>query len=74
MAPPRPARPIGAAGGDDPHDPPAERVPEIGWGDWKLLRNRDETVADDRGVHHLELEPYGYRWYRVGGLTSARPG
>jgi hypothetical protein len=49
-------------------------VPEIGWGDCKLLRNRDETVADDRGVHHLELEPYGYRWYRVGGLTSARPG
>jgi maltose alpha-D-glucosyltransferase / alpha-amylase len=38
------------------------------------LIDEDEAVADDRGVHHLELEPYGYRWYRVGGLTSARPG
>jgi maltose alpha-D-glucosyltransferase / alpha-amylase len=38
------------------------------------LIDPDETVADDRGDHHLELEPYGYRWYRVGGLTSARPG
>jgi maltose alpha-D-glucosyltransferase / alpha-amylase len=38
------------------------------------LIDQDEAVADDRGVHHLELEPYGYRWYRVGGLTSARPG
>jgi maltose alpha-D-glucosyltransferase/alpha-amylase len=27
----------------------------------------DEAVADDGGVHHLELEPYAYRWYRVGG-------
>jgi maltose alpha-D-glucosyltransferase/alpha-amylase len=26
-----------------------------------------EAVADDRGVHHLELEPYAYRWYRVAG-------
>jgi maltose alpha-D-glucosyltransferase / alpha-amylase len=98
-----------------------KECPEIGWGDWKLVRtnrpevlavlyewrntrllcvhnlaqapcqvrlkldvergrllanliDRDEAVADGRGVHHLELEPYGYRWYRVGGLTSARPG
>jgi maltose alpha-D-glucosyltransferase / alpha-amylase len=26
----------------------------------------DEAIADDRGVHHLELEPYAYRWHRVG--------
>jgi maltose alpha-D-glucosyltransferase/alpha-amylase len=32
----------------------------------------EEARADDRGVHHLELEPYAYRWYRVGGLRSAR--
>jgi len=31
----------------------------------------DEAIADGRGVHHLELEAYGYRWYRVGGLGSA---
>ncbi len=92
-----------------------KECPEIGWGDWKIVRtnrpqvlamlyqwrntrllcvhnlaqapcevrlkidadrgnrlssliDQDEAVADPRGVHHLELEPYGYRWYRVGGL------
>jgi len=95
-----------------------KECPEIGWGDWKLVRtnrpevlamlyqwrntrlfcvhnlahtpcevrlkldvdegkrlanliDQDEAIADDRGVHHLELEPYGYRWYRVGGLRYA---
>jgi maltose alpha-D-glucosyltransferase/alpha-amylase len=24
--------------------------------------------ADGHGRHHITLEPYGYRWYRVGGL------
>ena len=95
-----------------------KECPEIGWGDWELVRTnrpevlamlyhwrntrllcvhnlghapcevrlslaveqgnrlanlieQDEAIADDRGVHHLELEPYGYRWYRVGGLRYA---
>jgi maltose alpha-D-glucosyltransferase / alpha-amylase len=95
-----------------------KECPEIGWGDWKVVRtnrhevlailywwrntrllcvhnlaqapcevrlkidaergnrlanliDQDEAVADARGVHHLELEPYGYRWYRVGGLGYA---
>jgi maltose alpha-D-glucosyltransferase/alpha-amylase len=95
-----------------------KECPEIGWGDWKVIRtNRpevlamlyewrntrllcvhnlahapcavrlkldvdrgdrladliaeDEAIADERGVHHLELQPYGYRWYRVGGLRYA---
>lgn len=26
------------------------------------------SEADARGVHRIVLEPYGYRWYRVGGL------
>ncbi|UFZ02349.1 alpha-amylase family protein [Bradyrhizobium ontarionense] len=37
----------------------------------KLLINllaEDHSQADDRGCHTLVLEPYGYRWYRVGGL------
>ncbi|MGJ4968922.1 MULTISPECIES: alpha-amylase family protein [unclassified Bradyrhizobium] len=37
----------------------------------KLLINllsEDHSQADDRGRHTLVLEPYGYRWYRVGGL------
>jgi maltose alpha-D-glucosyltransferase/alpha-amylase len=25
--------------------------------------------ADRRGRHHIVLEPYGYHWYRLGGLT-----
>ncbi|MFL5289226.1 MAG: trehalose synthase, partial [Rhodopila sp.] len=32
------------------------------------LLSEDHSHADDTGVHHIRLEPYGYRWYRVGGL------
>ncbi|HET9625369.1 MAG TPA: alpha-amylase family protein [Kofleriaceae bacterium] len=28
----------------------------------------DHSNADARGRHKIILEPYGYRWYRVGGL------
>jgi maltose alpha-D-glucosyltransferase/alpha-amylase len=28
----------------------------------------DHSHADDRGVHVVVMEPYGYRWFRVGGL------
>jgi maltose alpha-D-glucosyltransferase/alpha-amylase len=44
---------------------------EIGAGRGERLADlidQDEAIADSGGVHHLELEPYGYRWYRVGGL------
>jgi maltose alpha-D-glucosyltransferase/alpha-amylase len=37
----------------------------------KLLVNllaEDHSHADARGRHTLVLEPYGYRWYRIGGL------
>jgi len=37
----------------------------------KLLVNlltEDHSQANERGKHTLVLEPYGYRWYRVGGL------
>jgi maltose alpha-D-glucosyltransferase/alpha-amylase len=37
----------------------------------KLLVNlltEDHSRADERGRHDVLLEPYGYRWYRVGGL------
>jgi len=27
--------------------------------------------ADPRGYHHVALEPYGYRWFRLGGPTEA---
>jgi maltose alpha-D-glucosyltransferase/alpha-amylase len=28
----------------------------------------DHSHADARGRHHIILEPFGYRWFRVGGL------
>jgi maltose alpha-D-glucosyltransferase/alpha-amylase len=37
----------------------------------KLLINllsEDHSHADDSGRHRIIIEPYGYRWYRVGGL------
>jgi maltose alpha-D-glucosyltransferase / alpha-amylase len=94
-----------------------KEVPEIGWGDFNVLRTRDPRIlairydwrnnsvlfvhnfdskprevtfesgipgdsgrllvnlltedhsrADSHGKHHLLMEAYGYRWYRVGGL------
>ena len=31
----------------------------------------DESVADRNSAHELVIEPYGYRWYRVGGFDYA---
>jgi maltose alpha-D-glucosyltransferase/alpha-amylase len=28
----------------------------------------DHSNADEKGKHCVLLDPYGYRWYRVGGL------
>jgi maltose alpha-D-glucosyltransferase / alpha-amylase len=32
------------------------------------LLAENHSCADDAGVHHILLERYGYRWFRVGGL------
>jgi maltose alpha-D-glucosyltransferase/alpha-amylase len=32
------------------------------------LLSEDHSRVDKKGKHRLLLEPYGYRWYRVGGL------
>jgi maltose alpha-D-glucosyltransferase / alpha-amylase len=32
------------------------------------LLSEDHSQAADNGKHHVLLEAYGYRWYRVGGL------
>ena len=32
------------------------------------LLSDDHSESDARGRHSILLEPYGYRWYRVGGL------
>ena len=35
-----------------------------------LLATHD-SQADGRGRHRIELEPYGYRWFRSGGIDHA---
>lgn len=32
------------------------------------LLTQDHSQADARGVHSIVMEPYGYHWYRAGGL------
>jgi maltose alpha-D-glucosyltransferase/alpha-amylase len=32
------------------------------------LLSEDHSMPDGRGRHRILLEPYGYRWFRVGGL------
>jgi maltose alpha-D-glucosyltransferase/alpha-amylase len=47
------------------------RLPAKCRGDKNLLVNLlsgDNSEADRGGRHCVVLEPYGYRWYRVGGL------
>ncbi len=33
------------------------------------ILSTDHSVADESGTHRILLEPYGYRWYRAGGLN-----
>jgi maltose alpha-D-glucosyltransferase/alpha-amylase len=33
----------------------------------------NDSLADDAGRHHIELEAYGYRWFRAGGLDRNVP-
>ena len=32
------------------------------------LLSENHSRADEAGYHRILLEPYGYRWFRVGGL------
>jgi maltose alpha-D-glucosyltransferase/alpha-amylase len=32
------------------------------------LLTQDHSYANGRGVHTIVMEPYGYHWYRAGGL------
>lgn len=44
---------------------------KVGGGAGRSLTNllsEASSEADARGRHHIVLEPYGYRWYRAGGL------
>jgi maltose alpha-D-glucosyltransferase/alpha-amylase len=33
------------------------------------LLHKDESDAAETGIHHISVEAYGYRWYRVGDLN-----
>ncbi|MEW5928897.1 MAG: alpha-amylase family protein [Gemmatimonadota bacterium] len=35
------------------------------------LLAEEESLADDKGVHGLVVDAFGYNWYRVGGLNYA---
>jgi maltose alpha-D-glucosyltransferase / alpha-amylase len=37
------------------------------------LLGTNDSRADERGGHALQLEPYGYRWFRAGGLDRSVP-
>jgi maltose alpha-D-glucosyltransferase/alpha-amylase len=44
--------------------------PQVQGGDTLVnLLVKDQSVADETGAHRIALEAYGYRWYRVGGLS-----
>jgi maltose alpha-D-glucosyltransferase/alpha-amylase len=47
------------------------RVEGEGAGTLTNLLAQEQTTADESGTHLIRLEPYGYRWLRVGGLDRA---
>jgi maltose alpha-D-glucosyltransferase/alpha-amylase len=56
----------------DEHPHEARIKPVIEGGETLVnLLAKDESRADEKGVHKIALEAYGYRWYRVGSLGYA---
>ena len=45
-------------------------LPDFPGQDLVNLFSHDSSRGDRRGTHKLELPPYGYAWYRVGGLND----
>jgi maltose alpha-D-glucosyltransferase/alpha-amylase len=37
------------------------------------LLSQEDSRADSRGHHQIELDAYNYRWFRVGGLGHSVP-
>jgi maltose alpha-D-glucosyltransferase/alpha-amylase len=37
------------------------------------LLTQEDSRADGRGKHHIELDAYHYRWFRVGGIGHSVP-
>jgi maltose alpha-D-glucosyltransferase / alpha-amylase len=38
------------------------------------LLDQSDIHADESGRHAIELEPYGYRWFRAGALNRVSSG
>ncbi|MBB6507310.1 maltose alpha-D-glucosyltransferase/alpha-amylase [Rhizobium soli] len=54
------------------HDRPVEITFDVGLKDAGKnlidIADDSDSTADEKGKHHIVIEPYGYRWYRAGGL------
>ena len=55
------------------HDRPVEISYKVGEGDEQAgllidIFDGHDSHADEAGKHQMVLEPYGFRWYRAGGL------
>lgn len=54
------------------HDRPVEITFDVGLEDAGKnlidIADDSDSTADGKGKHHIVIEPYGYRWYRAGGL------
>lgn len=54
------------------HDKPVEITFDPGVGDSGRvlidIADGADSMADEKGRHDMVLEPFGYRWYRAGGL------
>jgi maltose alpha-D-glucosyltransferase/alpha-amylase len=52
-------------------DSPREARVRVGGETLANLVDVEEVRAGRGGVHGISLEPYGYRWFRVGGVNQA---
>jgi maltose alpha-D-glucosyltransferase/alpha-amylase len=52
-------------------DEPREATLDLGVGTLANLVDVEQVEADRGGIHHVVVEPYGYRWFRAGSVTQA---
>jgi maltose alpha-D-glucosyltransferase/alpha-amylase len=52
-------------------DEPRDAKLDLGAGTLASLVDAEHIESDRGGVHHVVVEPYGYRWFRAGPVTQA---
>jgi maltose alpha-D-glucosyltransferase/alpha-amylase len=52
-------------------DEPRQAKLDLGADPLANLVDAEQIEADRDGLHHVGLEPYGYRWFRAGSVTPA---